>query len=238
MTRISTLLLMTVTSVLGQTGHITGTIVDDTGAPIQGATVSAALFWTAQPIPAVPGQLPAFLPTNAKAPSGSRGEFAIDVTYAGQYHICVQKASASVLDPCLWADPPPPVEVAAGATVSGLSVVAARGVTVNVRVHDPKGLLTVNPAQDDVRVGTFHRTSPFIPGYVSGRDPAGRNMSVIVPRGQAASISVSSSAFNLADGKGAAVGSAALSVTNDDVMKAGAAAAITVTVTDAKAGRP
>ncbi len=223
---------------LGQTGRITGTVVDDSGAPIQGASVAASLWSSAKPVPFVAGRPPAFMPVAAKALSGSKGEFQVEGLSAGEYHICVEKPEAAVLNPCLWADPPVSVDVGEGATVIGVSVVAAKGVTLNVRVQDVKGLLKANPAADDVRVGTSHRTSPFIPGIVSGRDPAGKSLSVIVPRGQAATISVSSSSFALADEEGVSLVGTDLLIPAAVVASAGPAPAVTIRVTGAKEGKP
>ncbi len=221
-----------------QTGGITGNVVDDGGAPIQGASVSASLWSSAKPVPFVAGRPPAFMPVSAKALTGSKGEFQVDGLVAGKYYVCVEKPDSAILNPCLWADPPVSVDVEEGKAASGVSVVAAKGVSLNIRVQDAKGLLRANPAADDIRVGTSHRQSLFIPGRVSGTDPAGRTMSVIVPRGQPASISVASSAFVLADDKGAALASSTIQLTTDAVAKAGAAPVITIQVTDAKSGRP
>ncbi len=240
MRQITILLFALAATALGQTGRITGTVVDDAGAAISGASVTAALWSTPQPIQLVPGKPPAFMPVPANALTGSKGEFQIEGLLTGKYHVCVEKPEAAMLNPCLWADAPVRVDVTTGATFSGVSVVAAKGVTVNVRVQDAKGLLMANPALDDVRVGTFHRVSPFIPGQVSDRDPAGRTMSVIVPRGQAASISVSSASFALADEKGVPLASteipvSAAAVGNAAVAVGAATPAVTVQITGPKA---
>ncbi|HPT28807.1 MAG TPA: carboxypeptidase-like regulatory domain-containing protein [Bryobacteraceae bacterium] len=221
-------------SALGQTGRITGAVVDDSGTPIQGARVAASLWSSAKPVPFVAGRPPAFMPVPASALTGSKGEFEVSGLHAGKYYVCVEKPEAAILNPCLWADPPASVDVGEGAAVSGISVVAANGVTLNIRVQDAKGLLGANPASDDVRVGTSHRRSPFIPGIVSGRDPAGKVMSVIVPRGQAATVSVSSASFALSDERGAALAGTEISVPAEVVASAGAAPVVTVRVTDVK----
>jgi hypothetical protein len=70
---------------------------------------------------------------------------------------------------------------------------------VTVRVQDAEGLLTANPANDDVRIGTCHGKSPSVPGLVRGRDATGRRMSVVVPPGLPSTILVSSAAFALAE---------------------------------------
>jgi hypothetical protein len=124
--------------------------------------------------------------------------------------------------------------------VSGVSVAAAKDVTINVRVQDAKGHLIANPAMDDLRVGTSHRTSQFIPGIVSGRDAAGRSMSVIVARGQAASISVSSVSFALADEKGVPLASTEIPISaavvgNAAIAVGAPATTVTVQITGPKA---
>jgi hypothetical protein len=223
---------------LGQTGRITGTILDESGAPIEGASVTASLWSSAKPIPFVAGRPPSFMPVLAKALSGAKGEFQVEGLFAGRYYVCVEKREAAILNPCLWADPPVSVDVGEEATVSGVSVVAAKGVNVKVRVHDPKGLLKANPAMDDVRVGVYHRTAPFIPGIVSGIDPAGKTITVIVPRGQSATVSVYSTSFSLADEKGSPLAGTDIQLPADGVAKAGTAPAVTIEVTAAKGGKP
>lgn len=222
------------TTVFGQSGRITGVIVDDSGAPIVGASVMASLWESAKPVAFVPGRPPAFMPVPAKQLSGPKGEFEVTGLVAGRYYVCVDKPEDAILNPCLWADPPVPVEVGEDATVSQLSIVATRGVALQVRVSDVQGLLKENPANDDVRVGTFHRRNLFIPGMVTDRDPAGKVMTVIVPRGQDVTISVSSAAFVLADASGNAMTSPEIPVPAAVVSKGGSTPPVTVQVTGTK----
>ena len=235
MKQLTLLFLALSVTAFSQSGRIAGSVVDDSGAPIPGASVTAALWSTTQTLTLVPGKPPAFMPVPANALTGAKGEFQIDGLIAGQYYVCVEKPDAAILNPCLWADPPTPVDVGAAATVSGLVVTASKGIAINVRVQDAKGLLTVNPAADDVWVGTFHRKSPFIPGRIVQRDPAGRTMSVIVPRGQAASIAVSSAAFTVADDKGGAL-APEIQIPAAVVAQGNAGPALTVYVTGTKPG--
>jgi hypothetical protein len=58
-----------------------------------------------------------------------------------------------MLNPCLWLDKPVSVNVAVGATVTGVSVVEPKGVILMVRVQDKNGLLAANPMAD-MRIGT------------------------------------------------------------------------------------
>src|SRR5206468_11436306 len=114
------------------------------------------------------------------------------------------------------------------------SVVATKGVSLNIRVQDAKGLLRANPAMDDVSIGTYHRTLPFIPGVVSGTDPTGKSISVIVPRGQAAKISISSVSFVLADEKGSSLAGTEIQIPASVVASPGTGPAFTVQVSNAK----
>ncbi|MGJ5814498.1 carboxypeptidase-like regulatory domain-containing protein [Paludibaculum fermentans] len=225
-------------SAFGQTGGITGSVLDDTGAPVEGARVVASLWSSTKAVPFVAGRPPAFMPVPAKATSGAKGEFQIEGIFAGKYYVCVEKPEAALLNPCLWADQPESVNVDEGVTTRGIAVTVTKGVSLNVRIQDSKGLLRANPAADDVRVGTFHRVSPFIPGTINGRDPAGRSISVIVPRGKAASISISSAAFDLADEKGTPLVDVTIPVTAAAVGNAGATPIITIHVASAKASKP
>jgi hypothetical protein len=114
--------------------------------------------------------------------------------------------SVLFLNPCLWADKPVTVDLAAGGAVSGVSVVASKGVIVTMGVQNSQGLLAANPANDDVRIGAYRGKSPFIPVYVSGRDATGKTMNLAVPRSQPVNIALSSATFTLADSTGKAFG--------------------------------
>jgi Carboxypeptidase regulatory-like domain len=212
---------------LGQTGRVTGTVTDDSGAPVAGALVTASLQSAAPQGTKGPGGLPLFMPFPPKALSGATGDFEIDGLPAGTFRLCVEKAESSLLNPCLWVDRPASVEVSAAATASGVTVVAPRGTLLTVQILDAKGLLA-NPANNsDVRVGTSNGKMAFIPARVSGRDTRGTTMAVVVPRGQAALISVSSATYALADdtGKVFGVGQTDVPVSSAAVVAAASASA-------------
>lgn len=191
----------------GQIGKIAGTVTDDTGSPIAGATISAALR---PPIPAGtrgPGGLPSFMPFPPKAPTSADGSFEIDGLPAGTYALCVDKLGSAVLNPCLWTDQPVLRTLTAGEVATGVSLVAPKGVFITIRVLDLKQLLIGNPRSDDVRIGTYHGNSGFIPALNSRGDMKGKTMSLVVPAGQPVNISVSSVTYALADANGNALGS-------------------------------
>lgn len=112
-----------------------------------------------------------------------------------------------MLNPCLWVSQPVLRTLTAGGTVTGVSIVARKGVFLTIRVLDPNELLVRNPKSDDVRIGTYQANSRFIPALVSGGDMKGKMMSLVVPAGQPVNISVSSATYALADANGTALGS-------------------------------
>ena len=191
---------------IGQTGRISGTVIDDSGAPIAGATVTAGLWGSVPPGTRGPGGLPSFLPFPPKAPTGADGSFEIDALAPATYGLCVDKLGSAVLNPCLWGDQPVLRTLTAGGAVTGVSLVARKGVFLTIRVLDPNELLVRNPKSDDVRIGTYQGNSRFIPALVSGGDMKGKTMSLLVPAGQPVNISVSSATYALADATGKALG--------------------------------
>ena len=228
-----------------QTGRITGTVTDDTGAPIVGAVVGASLRSSVPAGSTGPGGAPLFLPVRAKAPTDAQGNYEIDGLFAATYTLCVDKPESTLLNPCLWMDQPVTVDLSANPSLSGVALTAARGVPLNIRVVDAKGLLSANPSADDVRVGTVHGKSPFIPALVTGRDNGGRTVTLVVPPGQAVNLQVSSATFALADGAGKAMAAAGAQIPVDVSAVPGLGAAarggppvVTVQVTGFAAAKP
>jgi hypothetical protein len=244
MKQIAILFFTCAAAAVAQTGRISGTVIDDSGAPVVGAMVMASLRSSPAPVTPTPGQLPPFMPVMANAASGSKGDFEIKNLLVGTYALCVEASQGAYLNPCVWADQPVTVEMADGAVVKGVPVVAPRGVVITVRVRDLAGLLAADPAGDDLRIGTYNGRLPFIPARVSARDANGRTMSLVVPGGQSRTVAVSSGNFALADDKGTALASAETKISVNapaiGSLPAGVGAAtptVIVQVTGKKAGR-
>jgi hypothetical protein len=196
-----TLIFVLVAGIAAAQGvSVSGTVTDDGGTPIAGAIVSASLRSSAAAHPLTPGKVPAFMAVMAKKPSGANGDFAIDGLLQGTYVLCV-RANGPYLDPCVWADQPVSVDTTVGSVISGARVVAARGVTVTVRVNDPAALITADPAKDDVIVGTYNGRLPFVPALVDSRDANGKTMRIVAPAGKPVVIGVASATMALADDK-------------------------------------
>lgn len=232
--------LLTAAFCFGQTGRVTGTVVDASGQPITGALVRAAMRSSPKPIPLTSGKPPAFMPVASASPSGAKGEFQIDGLYAATYAICVYKPQSTLLDPCLWSDTPVVVTLAEGSTSSGVTVTAAQGTTVNIRVLDPTGFLNTNPGKDDLRIGINRAgKSPFIPALPTSRDSGGKTMSVVVPLGQPLNFMVASTGLALAGNAGASLGAEENQISVSAAALASAAASsnapvLTISVTGPK----
>jgi len=118
-------------------------------------------------------------------------------------------------------------------------VVAAKGVSITIRVLDPKQFLINNPKLDDLRIGAYSGKT-FIPALLGVRDFGGKTMTLVVPTGQALNIAVSSSKYALADalGNAFAAGETLISVPSAAIVTAtntlSPAPAVTVQVTASK----
>jgi hypothetical protein len=212
--RLLWMILLSATGVWAAT--ITGTIKDPQGHPIAGAVVSAVLKATPSvtltavattptsivpPSGPPPQTGPSFLPAMSKKPSGTDGSFEIDNLSAGTFYLCASKADSDLLNPCWWSNTPTMVT----APAAGVSLVAAHGVTIALRVHDAQGLIAARPATDDVVIGTVRGTSPFIPARVIERDGTGKTLGLTAPPGAVVSLLVRSKNLSLNDDKGVAL---------------------------------
>lgn len=177
------------------TGGISGTVADDTGTPVANAMVSAMFHGAPSG-----GQFP---PTY-HAKTGSDGKFALTGLAAGIYTLCAANASAGLLDPCLWKAVPTTVTVTASAQAAPVSLVAARGVQINIQVNDPQGLLAASGAVDDIMIGTkgASAASPFLGAHLLSKNSTGKTVSLLVPPSQSVGIFVSSQLFQLGDSQG------------------------------------
>lgn len=194
---------LTAQTVATGSGIVTGTVVDDGGAIVEDAFVTAISMRTANNVK--------LTPVTAFAASHKGGAFEIDGLPPGSYKICVSKPGSALLDPCAWADGSPWVSgstliavanVTAGATASGIKAVAIRGTTITVGVSDVANVIGQNGGKSDVLVGIRHGGGPFIPASLVSSDSGGKTYSLVVPQGKAANVSVYSKAFVLADEQG------------------------------------
>jgi len=126
--------------VYGQSGSISGTIVDEHGASVSGAEVVIQKLTTFTRSPdghAVIAQ-PGFS-TTVSADSG--GRFSVTGVGAGRYHICGYGTAPSQVASCDWAGVPV-VTLEAGQVLTGITRNVVSGVLITLNVADPHGRLT------------------------------------------------------------------------------------------------
>jgi hypothetical protein len=136
------------------------------------------------------------------------GSFTLGKLLPGTYTICAQAAQAAQIDPCHWSQTPPQVTVAAGQVVTGFTISTQKASILNIRVDDPKHLLTgPKTAQGlpHVLVGVYTLAGQFYPASVTKKDGTGINYTVTVPFNTALRFAISSKHVKLSDSKGNAV---------------------------------
>jgi hypothetical protein len=190
------------------TGTISGTVLDETGKPIAGATVSLALELPA----AVKGVAPvAFTPHRALAISAKDGTFSAGNMPAGLTKVCVQVANSDYLETCRWPVTQTRVTIGAGQTVKLPAISMAKGFRRQIRVNDLQGVLTkttVGPGAAKttpaIILGAFAANHMFTNAQKTGQDATGYDYAVLVPFDLPLQVSVFSKAVALADSTGKA----------------------------------
>jgi hypothetical protein len=184
-----------------RTSEISGVVKLKDGSPLASGLVTAQQVVTRAQTESASG---------ASVLTGKDGSFRLTGLPGGSYRLCIFSPKDEVLDPCEWSAPPPLVQVAAGGAASGVSLVAARGVTLKIRIDDfssaaPTRQKPRNDAylQPGVRSadGAVHNCR------LVASDRVGHSYEVVVPPG--ADLQFHADAYNLqvSDQFGAAVSS-------------------------------
>ncbi len=197
--RLSTRLLMTVT-VLGwctaiadaQTGNgqIAGTVNTTDGKSVPNAIVMLNV------LPGVEGT-----PYHAQGQTGGDGTFSFTQVPAGKYQVCPQAPNTDLLAPCSWTTSPT-VTVNAGQTVQMPAIQMQHGVLFLVRVNDAAGVAASTKAigkSAALEIGIRASSTMVQPVPLLASDANGYDYGCYVPASTALQLSVSSSAFSLAD---------------------------------------
>lgn len=163
------------------TASIKGTLLGQDGKPIGGAQVTANVELArnkALPQPIATG------PTVATAKTAGDGTFTLDKLPAGMYTLCAQAPSATHLDPCHWSQIPPSVTVTAGQSITGYKFSLVQGAQFQVRLDDPKKLLSAPAGKygvPHVLMGVTTAAGQFYPVFVSGEDSTGKDHTLVIP---------------------------------------------------------
>ncbi len=201
-------------------------------------SLQARAFATTGPIP----------PPAQHAFTDANGAFQFARVIPGKYVLCVQPAAGQgqtpdqyFVDTCEWNALVYPVQLAGGQSQTGVTLVVPQGVPLQVNVNDPGGLLASTPNGPtppnqpaiDRQLQLFLKTPDHLvhPIPVKARSSAGRNYSILIPKGMAMALAVRSPQLTVQDSGGHPIS------TDVPVAAAGNAAAPPIVLT-VRGGRP
>lgn len=185
-------------------GSMSGILKDTSGAPVAKAMVTAYLQ-----AKSTDGKFPPVF----NATTGSDGTFSFTGMVAGTYLLCAERPDIALLNPCFWAERKTTASVASGGSASGVSLVAEKGVALNIRVNDSRGVLSASPSLDDVTITVKPASGPGLPVRVASKDGTGKTLTALVRASQSVDVLIYSAKLVLADSKGTAFGSPNAKVT-------------------------
>lgn len=200
-------LLFAATNLFSQTADqssaISGTVVNESGAPVKGATVV---------LPRIAGPRLSKIFLSPNAVTDASGAFKFTKLPSGQYRGCALLPGTALLNPCEWFDTPSTISVAIGESKSGLTIVMKQGKLLTVRLDDAAQLLKapVKGLPDElvkpvlVQALTKGR-EPHLPHTVAS-DSGGETHTWAVPAGVPIQLDVWSAAVSVKGQGAAAVG--------------------------------
>jgi hypothetical protein len=188
-------------------GNITGTILDPSGKPVSGATISAVrtgdIFVAGSP--AFNFSRPS-ASTMGNAKSDSAGAYQLQTLPTGAYRLCV--SAPGWLDPCVWTNfrsaSLTPLNVAGGQTLTA-PLRLQNAVNLQIRINDPKGLLTASHPERGAFISVKTDSGTFERAHVVATDVSGQLLTVPVPPGRDFKLAISGLHVVLADAAGAAI---------------------------------
>jgi hypothetical protein len=172
-----------------QTAKLQGVVTDDSGKPVAGAYAVATL------------QSPTDHSTYS-AVTGSSGDYLLANLKSGTYSLCIQSPSGPHLNPCQWATATQ-ITLATNQTLANLAIAVVEGAILQVRIDDVRKLISTT---DDLLLGVYLPSGFFQPMRLASQDAAGRTYTLAVPKKASVRVSIISTHLQLADSKGAALG--------------------------------
>jgi hypothetical protein len=135
-------------------GAISGTVLDATNQPVNGATV-----YYSNVLPLSSAGWPIGQTIGSKVTTGSNGAFAISGLPLGQYRVCARGAVSTQLPSCDWGLPLATAGLSEAAPAAVLTLTLGDGCLIEMTIEDPTGVV-----QDRV-VGV--PAGPFTAGNLS-----------------------------------------------------------------------
>lgn len=191
------------------TGAISGRVVDGSGRPVAGATVTYSK--DAEYIRDNGGRIVVKeLGLNGVTTAGKDGTFSLAGLQSGRYHICAQGTQASQIGSCEW-DGLPVITLAPGQAVTDVTRTIWDATVLNIRVADPKGRIAaadkhgvVAARERRFAVGVSLENGFFRRADVLSESATQRVFRVRVPRNRSARLFVDSD-LSVTDGSGRAL---------------------------------
>ncbi len=183
---------------LNYAGSVSGSLVGDDGTQIAGGLVHLTLL---PPLPSA-----RHLQTEWTATSDSGGAFSFTGLNGGAYRLCAYAPSGPWLDPCRWGLNPPVLSLSVSLPTATLSMTLKKGAAVTIRVNDPGGLLAQNEGVvpgADLLLGVANDALGFDVAPITSQDSGGSYHQLVVPFNSAASLTIFSAFFQLANASGA-----------------------------------
>ena len=189
---------------------VTGTVVDDTGKPINKARVSihlrAGAGMMVRPSATAPkGRIAPARAFNSFTQSDSRGAFAFPDVPAGVIQVCVQTDDRLQFDACLWDGSSNYFEFPATQDVNLPAVRVETGYLLSVTVSDNKNYLPVrdfnkprSPLAEEVQVSLRSPVIGFIPIKPKAQGQ-NRIFEYVIPYNKSIPLNVHSSGLQLKD---------------------------------------
>lgn len=169
-------------------GRLQVTVTDQQGQPLAGATVQyvrlirvvsvTGTHPNTQQMPA-PGEVA----VHGEVETDSTGSLTVTGLPVGRYVLCAEVRSAAWLNPCIWQQPVV-VAVSDGATTTQ-SLVLVKGVFLNVRVRDPKGLMPQTPdgiwSRPKLKAGVVYHNGAYQEARNIRTGSTGHDYQLVIP---------------------------------------------------------
>ena len=185
------------------TGGVQGSVVDETGKPVNGARVfiSQALP-QGIPHPSAPPVITG--PQMTARPADASGIFKVTGLPEGQYVACAETATPGLLDPCHWGTSAPTFTVTAGQTANNIRITMLKGAVLAIRLNDPLALLkSPNGAVDsNCQFHVVTQKGHHYGAVITAQNTNSRDHAITVPSGSALSLQVISPHLVVNDGSG------------------------------------
>lgn len=194
------LAVMLSTVVNGQTGSISGVVVDVKGKPVEDVIVT----WYRSIISRDDKE-----PPQGSALTDKKGGFAFPGMIAGTYYLCTESdADRSLVANCAWTRTPPSVTIRNGESMTAVKLAVQSGVRVDIEMRDPKKKLAAPESATGVagiRVGLIGSDGMLRSAKIVGRADTAHFYSIVVPPNVDVSVQAATIGLKIADEHGARV---------------------------------